>query len=143
MKITEQFIDKQAKTPAIKINEIMLNLKSVLEKLIKNTSLFALNIKSSDEFPLCVITDKSDSISANAGQYFHIIDLDISVFDSSYTKCNELVFNILQMLKSAELGAMIKGIKSIEREHIELTNKEAFKISIKCELKYSTEHFAI
>ncbi|MBZ7976986.1 hypothetical protein [Campylobacter sp. RM12637] len=143
MKITEQFIDKQAKTPAIKINEIMLNLKSVLEKLIKNTSLFALNIKSSDEFPLCVITDKSDSISANAGQYFHIIDLDISVFDSSYTKCNELVFNILQMLKSAELGAMIKGIKSIEREHIELTNKEAFKMSIKCELKYSTEHFAI
>lgn len=143
MKITEHFISEEPQTPAVKINEIMLNLKSVLEKLIKNTSLFALNIKSSDEFPLCVITDKSDSISANAGQYFHIIDLDISVFDSSYTKCNELVFNILQMLKSAELGAMIKGIKSIEREHIELTNKEAFKISIKCELKYSTEHFAI
>ena len=143
MKITEQFISKQEETPTLKINEIMLNLKSELEKLIKNTSLFALNIKSSDEFPLCIITDKSDSISANIEQYFHIIDLDISVFDSSYTKCNELVFNILQMLKSADLKAMVKSIKNIEREHIELANKEAFKMSIKCELKYSTEHFAI
>lgn len=143
MKITEQFESKQEETPTLKINEIMLNLKSELEKLIKNTSLFALNIRNSDEFPLCIITDKSDSISANVEQYFHIIDLDISVFDSSYTKCNELVFNILQMLKNTDLKAMVKSIKSIEREHIELANKEAFKMSIKCELKYSTEHFAI
>lgn len=125
------------------INTVMLNLKSKLETLIKNTSLFALNIKNSDDFPLCVITDKSDSMSVDLGSYHHILDVDISVFDSSYTKCNELVFNILQILKNAELGAMVKSIKSIEREHIELTNKEAFKMSIKCELKYSTEHFAI
>lgn len=143
MKITEQFIGKDTQAPAIKINEIMLNLKSELEKLIKNTSLFALSIKSSDDFPLCIITDKSDSISVDLGNYHHILDVDISVFDSSYTKCNELVFNILQMLKSVDLKAMVKSIKSIEREHIELANKEAFKMSIKCELKYSTEHFAI
>lgn len=143
MKITEQFESKQEETLTLKINEIMLKLKSELEKLIKNTSLFALSIKSSDNFPLCVITDKNDNISADTEQYFHTIDLDISVFDNSYTKCNELVFDILRMLESAKIGARMKGIKNIERELVSLANKEAFKMSIKCELKYSTEHFAI
>lgn len=128
---------------APKINEIMLKLKSTVESVVSNTSFYALNIQNSDDFPLCVITDKSDTISADAEQYFHTIDLDISVFDSSYTKCNELVYSILNTLKSAKLGSMLRSIKSVTREHIELANKEAFKMSIKCELKYSTEHFAL
>ncbi|AQW81286.1 hypothetical protein [Campylobacter pinnipediorum] len=134
----------QEQPPKNQRSEIISGLKQHLSELNYNIEVFEIYVFDKETLPLIVIKDSDDDVDVVSFETIrHTLSVSIILIDTSYTKNDELVKEVLHKMKSFNSKFNTKILNAINRSTIQVLDKDYVATELKVTFTYQTELWSL